>query len=96
MKRHEPQSVGALINQFMQSQGVTDTLGAQDACLLWPSVVGSMIAADTQQRRVDGRTLHVTVTSAVLRHELNASRRRLIYLLNEAVGRSVIDNILFH
>ena len=96
MKRRDPQSLKEIIDIIMDDDSVREAARAQRLCYLWPEVVGPGINAYTTRRYVDGRTLHVFISSGPLKNELQFNRTRLIDLLNNAVGCQVIDDIHFH
>lgn len=96
MKRRDPQSLKEIIDIIMDDDSVREAARAQRLCYIWPEVVGPGINRYTTKRYVDGRTLHVFISSGPLKNELQFNRSRLINLLNNAVGHEVIDDIYFH
>ena len=66
------------------------------ASALWPEVVGPGVNRYTTRRWVKDGVLHVAISSASLRGELNMSRRAIITRLNERVGAEAITEIYFH
>ena len=61
---------------------------------LWSKVVGPFIASHTIDLFFKNHTLFVRVDSDVLRNELSYSKSLLIQNLNEAVGKSVVEEIV--
>ena len=96
MKRTEPKSFAQIFDEAMARAGASQTLAAQRACYLWPEIVGPGINRYTYQRRVDGQTLHIYISSAPLKNELSFHKSRLIEQLNSAVGEQAITEIIFH
>lgn len=96
MKRTDAQSIGALIERFIDGSGARDNYDAQRICYLWSEVMGPTINRHTVRRWVDAGTLHVIITSAPLKSELGMIRSRIVERLNEAVGKNVINDIAFH
>ncbi len=96
MKRTDALSVGEIINRVVANAGLTDVMAAQQACYLWPEVVGQGINRYTSRRYIEGRILHVYITSAALRNDLVMLRDRLIAELNRRAGGNAIDDIKIH
>lgn len=95
MKRVEPESIGDVLRQTLQEQGMTGRLYETKAIAAWPSVVGGDIAAMCGRPMVYKGLMTIYVRSAALRQELNMCRSQLMRLINEAVGREVVTDIRF-
>ena len=61
---------------------------------LWGELFGPSIAQYTSHVYVKNRTLHVSMTSSVVRSELLSMRKRLVTTLNEQAKSNVIDDIV--
>ena len=93
MKRTDPLSIKELIDKVLDDDSVRDAARAQRLCYLWPDIVGQGINRYTTRRYVADGILHVYLSSAPLKNELQFHRSRLVELLNEAVGENVITYI---
>ena len=60
----------------------------------WGDMLGPMIMRSTRQLFVKYRTLHVFLSSSVLRNELLLNKKRLLKSLNEYAGEEVINDII--
>ncbi|MDE6152773.1 MAG: DUF721 domain-containing protein [Muribaculaceae bacterium] len=96
MKRSDPLSIKELIDRVLDDDSVRDAARAQRLCYLWPEIVGQGINRYTTRRYVADGILHVYLSSAPLKNELQFHRSRLIDLLNQAVGADVITDIHIH
>ncbi len=96
MKRTDPLSIKELIDKVLDDDSVRDAARAQRLCYLWPDIVGQGINRYTTRRYVADGILHVYLSSAPLKNELQFHRSRLVELLNEAVGANVITDINIH
>lgn len=96
MKRSDPVSIKELIDKVLDDDSVRDKARAQQACYLWPEIVGPGINKYTTRRYVADGVLHVYLASAPLKNELQFHRLRLIELINQAVGHDVIKEIQIH
>lgn len=96
MKRTEPLRIDEIIRRMIDATGMRPEYSRRSVESLWPSIVGPSIAGYTGRIFVQGRILHVYITSAPLKEELGYARQTLIDKLNDAVGSEVIDRIIFH
>lgn len=95
MKRVEPESIGDVLRQTLEQQGMTERLYEVKAISLWPAVVGEEIASLTSRPSVANGVMTVHVGTAPLRQELNMNRSGLIRILNDMLGREVITQLYF-
>lgn len=91
MKRQDPKSFGEIFDEYVAREGLTDTMSSQRACYLWPDIVGQGINRYTSKRYVEGTVLHVYITSASLREELNMLRGKLLEEINRRAGAALTD-----
>ncbi|MCC8114047.1 MAG: DUF721 domain-containing protein [Bacteroidales bacterium] len=96
MKKHEAMTVGQIIEQAIAQTGNRDEYERQQACYLWPEIVGPTINRYTTRRWVERDVMHVCLSSAVLKNELMFHRARIIDMLNRALGTKVISEIVIH
>ncbi len=61
----------------------------------WPEVAGDMISRHTRDMYFKGKTLFVKLDSPALENELSYSKSSIIASLNEAVGETVVSEIVF-
>lgn len=96
MKKHEALSVGQIIENALKRAGSDDEYARQQACYLWAEVVGPGVNRITTRRWVDRHTMHVCITSSVVKNELTYHRDQLVAAINSRVGTDVISDIVFH
>ena len=96
MKRNNTEQVGDIIRQFLRQEGLESPLNEYRLIESWKDVVGPAIARYTSNLYIKNQTLHVHLTSSVLRQELMMGRELLIRNLNKTVGSQVIVDINFH
>lgn len=95
MKRLEPETVGDVLRQTLQEQGMTGRLYETRAVAIWPAIVGEELAAMCGRPYVHNGVMTIHVRQASLRQELNMSRSVLARMLNEALRRDVISDLKF-
>jgi predicted nucleic acid-binding Zn ribbon protein len=60
----------------------------------WEKVVGGIIGKHTVNLYIKNRILYVNLDSSVIRSELLISRSKIVQLLNDEVGKKVIDDMV--
>lgn len=95
MRRVEPETIGDVLRQTLQEQGMTGRLYETRAINLWPAIVGEEIAAFTSRPMIHEGLMTVHVRTAPLRQELNMSRSTLKRIINETLGRDVVTELRF-
>ena len=95
MKRTEAKNIGQIINDLLRKENLDVALDEHRACALWPQIVGDDINRYTIKRYVKDGVMTVHLSSASLANELMLNRDRIIKLINEAIGRDIIREIIF-
>mgnify|MGYP003520729645 CR=1 FL=1 len=95
MRRTKSEPVGELIRQYLRQQGLESPLNEYRLVQGWPHVMGPIVARYTRDITIRNQTLHVQLTSPVIRQELMMQRRELTARLNAYVGAQVIADIEF-
>ncbi len=62
---------------------------------VWDSIVGEVISNNAKPAAFKGRILLVYVTSSAWVHQLQFLKEEMIARLNEALGKSLIDDLKF-
>ena len=94
MVYYDVQPLGDLIKEFYELHKGSDYMDEMKVVSLWGKVVGPFITSHTIDLFFKNHTLFVRVDSDVLRNELSYSKSLLIQNLNEAVGKSVVEEIV--
>jgi len=94
MKRnHEPIKIQDLVNQFIEQNDLTSGLDAVNVQELWGELMGPGVMSYTQSVALRGSTLTVVLTSSVLRSELSMGKQKIIAMMNEGLGKNLIEHI---
>ena len=96
MRRNNAEQIGDVIRFFLRQQGLESPLNEYRLVQAWGDVVGPAMARYTSNLYIKNQTLHVHLTSAVLRQELMMARELLVKNLYQQVGAQVIVDIHFH
>lgn len=95
MQRKETQSIGDILNEILQTQGLNIGLDGARIRQAWQEIMGDSVVRYTEQISFDKGTLYVSLTSAILRNELFMCRSQIIEKLNHKIGRQAIQTIIF-
>jgi len=94
MKRnHEPIKIQDLVNQFIEQNDLTSGLDAVNVQDLCGELMGPGVMSYTQSVALRGSTLTVVLTSSVLRSELSMGKQKIIAMMNEGLGKNLIEHI---
>lgn len=96
MKRSNTEHIRSILQKFLREEGLESPLNEHRLLSSWKEVVGPSVAKYTSNLYIKNQTLHVSLTSSVLRQELMMGRELLVKNLNRQVGSMVITNIVFH
>ncbi|MEA1875130.1 MAG: DUF721 domain-containing protein [Bacteroidota bacterium] len=94
MRRSQTQGISDLIKLMKKQYHLENGVDRANIKRNWEQVVGKNAAAYTDRIYFRDRTMVVHLRSSILRHELTGQRKKLIYRINEQVGRNVIDDII--
>ena len=84
------QAIEEMMNTY-RLQGKVDEVKLLNS---WEKVMGPAIAKYTRKIYIQGRILYIELSSAPLREELSYARSKMVKMLNEEAGGSVIDDIV--
>ena len=96
MKWTEPKTFGEIFKEAMARTGLNDVYDEQRAACLWTEIVGPTVNRLTTRRYIADGVLHVYISSAPLKSELNFLTDTLMSRINEAVGHPVVKSIIIH
>ena len=96
MRRSKTENISTIIRQFLRQEGLETPLNQQRIIKAWPTVMGQAISLYTQNIFITNQTLHVYLTSSIIRNELMMQRQSLVTKLNATVDAQVITDIMFH
>lgn len=83
-----------LVDVVLKQMGLDRKYKECEVSVVWPEVVGKMIASKTKSLRMVEGKLFVSFTSAVVKNELMMVKEGLMSALNEKVGEGVVKDII--
>ncbi|MCT8339952.1 DUF721 domain-containing protein [Flavobacteriaceae bacterium TK19130] len=87
-------SLGDVIQDFIETnrlQRGLDKVSVEDA---WHNVMGTAISKYTTGILLKETTLHVKLSSSVLREELSYGKEKIIKMVNEELGKDLIEKLV--
>jgi len=82
------------LQSFVSSNKLQKGLDKVNAKDVWNAQMGPAIEKYTTSIKLDGNTLYVQLSSSVLREELSYGKDRIIRLLNEELGKELINKLI--
>ncbi len=94
MRKNEPQGMGEVLKQFSKTHKLEKGLDNAKVVELWEKLLGPGVQAYTESVRLSGDTLHVQLSSSVLREELAYGKGSIISMLNEELKKEAIKKLV--
>ncbi len=93
-KDKDNKALGGLLKHFMQENNLQPGIDRVNAEAAWEKIMGPGVNSYTEQVSFRQGTLYVTLSSSVLREELSHGRSKIIAMLNEALGKEIIEKVI--
>lgn len=93
-KNNEHQSLKEVLGDFVQDHNLSKGLDKVEVKDLWFELMGKGVGNYTNNVRLQGNTLMVDLSSSVLREELSYGKEKIIAMINEALGKPLIEKII--
>ncbi len=96
MKRTDPMSIRQIIDQVLDNSSRKNDFMEQRAMSYWADVVGSGVNRLTMRRYVSKGVLHVYLSSAPLKTELEFRKSAIVAALNSLAGGEPLKELRIH
>ena len=93
-RNDDKQSLGDALRDFLKQRGLQKGIDQLNIAEAWNEVLGPGVAGYTLRVQLRGSTLYVSLGSSVLREELSLGSSRIIGMLNERMGREVVEKLV--
>ena len=94
-KRHnEHLSLSDALKEFVDTNKLQDGLDKVNVQDAWKDLMGNGVNSYTSSVQLKRDTLYVRLTSSVLREELSYGKVKIISMLNEALGKPLINKLV--
>ena len=95
-RKDDKQSLGDALRSFLKENNLQKGIDQVHIAEAWNEVLGPGVASYTRSVRLRGTTLTVQLNSSVLREELSLGQSKIIALLNEHLGRDLVEQLHLH
>ena len=83
------------IKDFLINTGLENGVNQQKAVIIWPKIVGTKIAENTNAEIVDFNVLTIKVKNSTWRNELYLKKDIILEKLNKELGPNTIKELRF-
>ena len=93
-RKGDQNSMSDVLKGFLETnrlQKGLDKVSIKDA---WHKVMGKAISKYTTSIKLDRQVLYVQLSSSVLREELSYGKTKIIAMINEEMGKEIINKII--
>ena len=87
-------SLGDALQQFLNESRLKGSIQALQIEEAWEQIMGKTIARHTDKLQIFGDKLIITTSVAPLKQELIYQKEKIILRVNEALGKSVIREVV--
>ena len=95
MKRNfEIKSLKSVLNSLIDKNSLNDGLNNVKIQSLWKKTMGVNVNSYTTEIYLKKKTLYVSLSSSVLRQELSYGKQKIVDLVNEEIGKNLINKIV--
>jgi|SRR5690554_5013013 hypothetical protein len=90
----EHQSLKSVLQEFVSTHQLQEGLDKAQVSRLWKMLMGPAISKYTTRIYLDKSTLYVQLSSSVLREELSYGRQKIIQMINQELGKDLIQDLV--
>jgi len=91
----ESQPISSVLHEFLTGSKLEKGLNKVTVEATWHQVMGPPITKYTKTLRWAPPVLHVYLSSSVLREELHYGKEKIIALMNQELGETLVESIIF-
>ncbi len=94
-KRHkDQQKIDEILAAFVENNKLEKGLDGVQVEAAWRDLMGNGVQAYTQHIKLHNGTLYVSLTSSVLREELSYGKDKIIAMINDELGKDVVQKVV--
>ena len=94
-KRHnDHQKIGDVLASFVENSKLEKGLDMVRVEKAWQELMGNGVQNYTNSLKLHNGTLYVSLSSSVLRQELSYGKEKIIALINEELGKTVVSKLI--
>ena len=88
------QKIQDILSSFVKDNKLEKGLDNVRVGAAWRELLGKGVQKYTTNVRLQNKTLYVNLSSSVLREELSYGKDKIIKLINDELGKEVVDKII--
>jgi hypothetical protein len=93
-RQNDNQPISAILKQFVETNKLQSGLDKVDVREAWATMMGNGVNNYTTDVTLDRDTLYIGLSSSVLREELSYGKQKIIDMLNESIGKKVVNKLV--
>ncbi|MCF8714848.1 DUF721 domain-containing protein [Joostella atrarenae] len=93
-RRNEYRTINDVLKDFVTENKLEKGMDKVDVRNAWQNLMGNGVNNYTTQVQLKQDTLHVSLSSSVLREELSYGKEKIIKMLNEELGKDIVKSIV--
>ncbi|MFD0762594.1 DUF721 domain-containing protein [Lutibacter aestuarii] len=93
-RQNEFHSIQDLMKDVIKENKLTKGMQRISVNDAWAKLMGNGIVSYTQSVEMNGKTLVVRLKSSVLREELSYGKEKIVKMMNEELGETLISKII--
>ncbi|MCK8481456.1 DUF721 domain-containing protein [Psychroserpens algicola] len=94
-KRHNDNlPISEILKEFVEANKLQSGLDKVDVREAWAKMMGNGVNNYTTDIKLDRDVLYVSLSSSVLREELSYGSQKIIDMLNESIGKTVVKKLV--
>ena len=93
-RKNDPINLGDALNEFIKENKLDKGMDKVNAREAWANLMGNGVNNYTTDVELRNDTLFVSLSSSVLREELNLGRSKIIAMLNEELGKELVKKLV--
>lgn len=86
--------ISEALKEFIETNRLQPGLDKVNVKEAWASIMGNGVNSYTNAIKLERNTLYVQLSSSVLREELSYGKEKIIAMLNEALGKDLINKLV--
>ena len=90
------QPLGKVLQELLETYRLKSKLNEVNLVKEWERIVGPLIAGKTEKIILKNKVLHLTISSAPLKQELQFSKEQILKLIDERFGKGYVQAIEVH
>ncbi|MEJ6546910.1 MAG: hypothetical protein ACI9KR_000280 [Arcticibacterium sp.] len=93
-RKDSPQQLSEALDRFISANKLEKGLDKVNAQKAWENIMGNGVNSYTREVRLERGILYVSLSSAVLREELSHGKSKIVSMLNEALGKDLVQKVV--